>query len=66
MKKVTVYNVRKYDIVSDEIKRSRRMATREGALIMCAQIIEGSAIEIDESELESGEQWTRLDFRKSS
>jgi hypothetical protein len=35
------------------------MATAGGAAIMEAEIIPGTAIEIDESELERGEQWTR-------
>jgi hypothetical protein len=62
MAKVTVYKVKKYDIESDEFRTSRRMATREGAQLMGAMIIEHTAREIDECELEHGEQWTRRDF----
>lgn len=62
MAKVVVYRVKKYDILSDGYKSSRRMATREGARIMCAEVIEGTESEIDDSELESGEQWTLQGF----
>lgn len=62
MAKVTVYRVKKYDIGSDEFQISRRMATREGAQLMGAEIIENTEREIDDSELEHGEQWTRRDF----
>lgn len=62
MGKVTVYQIQKYDISQDAMVTSRRMATEEGARIMHARIIPDTGIEIDESELEAGEQWTRIDF----
>jgi hypothetical protein len=39
------------------------MATREGATIMKGEIIDNTAVEIDETQLESGEKWTPIDFR---
>jgi len=40
MAKVTVYNVKVYDISTDEQKISRRMATLEGAAKMQGTVIE--------------------------
>jgi hypothetical protein len=63
MAKVTVYRVRVYDGYSDERKLSTRMATREGVAIMRGTIVEDSAVEIEESQLERGEQWMPKNFR---
>jgi len=63
MAKVTVYKVRVYNVMTDEYVLSRRMATHEGAGIMKGEIIEDSAVEIDESQLELGEKWTPRDFK---
>jgi hypothetical protein len=38
------------------------MATRVGAEMMRGQIVENTAVEIDESQLEKGEQWTERGF----
>jgi len=39
------------------------MATREGAAkIPGSRVVEGTEIEIDESQLEPGNPWTPLDF----
>jgi hypothetical protein len=38
------------------------MATREGAKIMHGEIVEESAIEIDDADLEGGEPWTPRDW----
>ncbi|MFZ3181351.1 MAG: hypothetical protein WA156_14345 [Methylocystis silviterrae] len=62
MSKLTVYRVELYDVMNDAMKTSRRMATREGAAIMGGRIIEDSAVEIDASQLEPGEQWTAREF----
>ena len=62
MAKVTVYKVRIYDIQSDEFTLSRRMATVEGAARMRGDILENTAVEIDVSRLEPGEEWTPRDF----
>jgi hypothetical protein len=62
MSKVTVFKVGLYDVVNDARKTSLRMATREGAAMMGGWIIEGSAVEIDTSQLEPGEQWTPREF----
>ncbi|MGB8278088.1 MAG: hypothetical protein WCF20_09210 [Methylovirgula sp.] len=62
MAKVTVYRVKLYDVANDATLISRRMATPEGAKMMGGQIIEDTAVEIDEAQLENGEQWTERDF----
>jgi hypothetical protein len=63
MPKVTVYKVRKYDILAGETRIEPCVATREGAVIMGGEIVESSAVEIDESQLMPGEQWTPLNFK---
>jgi hypothetical protein len=63
MAKVTVYPIDIFDVMAGKILRSRRMATRAGAIIMRGTIVEAGAFEIDESQLERGEQWTPLDFK---
>jgi hypothetical protein len=52
-----------FDVMAGKILRSQRMAKRAGAIIMRGTIVENGAVEIDESELEKGEQWTPLDFK---
>lgn len=63
MAKITVYNVEVYDATTDEFTLSRRMATRKGAAMMGGDIIEESALAIDDSQLEPGAQWTATDFK---
>lgn len=63
MAKVTVYKVQVYNIMTDQSVLSRRMATREGAEIMKGKVIENTAVEIDETQIEPGEEWTPIDFR---
>ncbi len=63
MAKVTVYKVQVYNITTDQFVLSRRMATREGAKIMRGEVIENTAVEIDETQLEPGEKWTPRDFK---
>ena len=63
MDKVTVYKVKLYDVVNDEIIISARMATRRGAEIMKGTIIENTGIEIEASRLEPGQEWTPRGFR---
>ena len=60
---VRVYPVDIFDFMMGKILRSRRMATRQGAIIMRGTIVEAGAVEIDESQLEPGEQWTPIDFK---
>jgi hypothetical protein len=62
MPSVTVYKVQLYDVATDHPMISRRMATREGAEKMGGVILEDTAMEIDASQLESGEGWTPRDF----
>jgi hypothetical protein len=59
---VTVYKVRLYDISNDEMVVSRRMATVKGANMMGGDIIDGTEVEIDESQLEPGMEWTARGF----
>ena len=59
---VTVYKIRAYDITKDEFVTSRRMATIPSARIMGGDIVDGTEVEIDESQLEPGMQWTVRDF----
>ncbi len=63
---VEVYKVRVYDVTAGGFRVSRRMATEEGAKRMCGEIIEETRVEIDASCLESGEQWTPIDFTPKS
>ena len=62
MSTVTVYKVKRYDITRDEWIISSRMATRLGAVTMRGEVIEDTAIDIDVSQLEPGEQWTPPHF----
>ncbi|SDR63338.1 hypothetical protein SAMN05519103_08507 [Rhizobiales bacterium GAS113] len=62
MAKVTVYKVQLYDVMNDAPVISRRLATRKGAARMGGEIVDGSAIEIDASQLEPGEEWTPRGF----
>jgi hypothetical protein len=60
--KVTVYDVKIHDLATDKFVISRRMATHVGAKIMHGEVMEESATEIDEADLEKGEPWTPRDF----
>jgi hypothetical protein len=62
MGKATVYKVQLYDAANDEPITSRRLATRQGAEMMQGNVLENTAIEIDESQLEHGQQWTEKNF----
>jgi hypothetical protein len=62
MATVTVYKIEAYDIIADELRISRRMATVIGAAKMGGAAIKNTALDIDETLLESGEQWTARDF----
>ena len=65
MAKVTVYKVQLYDAVDDAPLISTRMATPRGAHMMGGDIIEGSGVDIEASQLEPGAQWTSRDFTPS-
>jgi hypothetical protein len=58
---VTVYNFRKYDIVSDDFIISARMATRIGIRQINAQIIRGTGIEINRADV-NGDGMTEVGF----
>jgi len=62
MAKITVFRAKSWDVANDAPQTSRRWFTREGAEAWNLVVIEGSAIEIDDSSLEPGEQWTRRGF----
>jgi hypothetical protein len=62
MARIKVYKVQLYNAVTDAPMISRRMATRQGAEIMQGVVLENTEIEIDESQLERGEQWTARGF----
>jgi hypothetical protein len=58
MTAVIVYRFKVWDQSAGEYKLSRRMATREGIEMCKGVALEDTAIEIDSSQLERGEQWT--------
>ena len=58
MTAVIVYRFKAWDQSAGEYKLSRRMATREGIEMCKGEALEDSAIEIDSSQLERGEEWT--------
>lgn len=62
MAKLIVHRVRVYDHRIGTVIVSRRMATEEGAKAMGGQIVPNTGVEIDACLLETGEQWTKLDF----
>jgi hypothetical protein len=62
MAQITIYRVDFYDIQNDTMLRSRRWFTRDGAERVNGLVLEDTALEIDESALEDGEQWTVRDF----
>jgi hypothetical protein len=54
MTTVAVYKFRKYDMASDHIQVSRRMATRQAILeIAQGEVLEETAVEVDASVIES-------------
>ncbi|GEC59210.1 hypothetical protein ACVIW2_000124 [Bradyrhizobium huanghuaihaiense] len=62
MARTTVYKVKLYNIATDEVVISRRMATYEGAAKMGGWPVEGTGHVIDLADLEPGEEWTPRDF----
>ncbi|MBY3614971.1 hypothetical protein [Rhizobium bangladeshense] len=62
MAKIMVYQVQQYDITTDNVQISRRWWTKEGAAKFCFQLIESSGVEIEEPDLEPGEQWTPIGY----
>lgn len=56
MAKTTVYQVKLYDVATDEVLVSRRSGQDGG------WIVEGTGFVIDQTDLESGEEWTARDF----
>jgi hypothetical protein len=66
MDKITVYKVGLYDTQNDETRTSRRMATIQGAAMMGGWTIAGTEVEINQSQLEPGMQWTARDFNPNA
>ena len=66
MPNVTVYKIKCFDVMKGGERILGCMATRSGARLLGDEfeIIEGSGIEIDASQLERGEPWTPLDFTR--
>ena len=62
MAKITVYKVKLYNVATDESVISKRMATPAGAKKMGGEIVVGTAVDIDASQLEPGEEWTPRNF----
>jgi hypothetical protein len=60
--KITVYRVRRYDITTDAYAELRRLVTEKGAQMICGEIMRGTAVEIDEGDLEAGEEWTPVGY----
>jgi hypothetical protein len=52
MRKRAVHKFQKYSIETDELKMSRRYGTREAIKKVGGEVIEGSEIEIDASQLD--------------
>jgi hypothetical protein len=62
MAAINVYRADFYDIRNDEMQRSRRWFTREGAQLAGGVVVERTVSVIDSSLLEDGQQWTVRDF----
>jgi hypothetical protein len=62
MPKVMVYLMKRYDIMTDETRVRPKMATRKRAEELKCEVIEGSGIEIDASQLDHDEEYTPRDF----
>ncbi len=63
--RVQVYNVELYNLETDGMQKSRRMATKGGAEKMGGTIIPETCVLITSDQLENGEEWTALDFKAS-
>lgn len=61
--KVQVYKFKAFDIRAGKDVVSRRMATRKRIETMGGTLIENTGIEINESQLEHGQEWTPIDFK---
>jgi hypothetical protein len=60
--KVSNFKRRSWDGHTDQYQTSTRMATRQGVESIGGTVIEGTEVEIDETQLEPGEQWTPKNF----
>ena len=67
MPTVMVYKVKCFDVVRGEERILRSMATRSGARLLGYgfEIVEGSGLEVDPSQLEYGELWTHAGVSKA-
>ena len=64
MPNVTVFKIKCFDVIKGEERILGRLATRSGARLLGDgfDIIEGTGIEVDASQLERGETCTQSDF----
>ena len=64
MATVTIYRFDVYEISSDSVRRSRRWGTRDAIeRIACGRVVEETALEVDESVIESDiPGFTVIDF----
>ena len=64
MPKVTVFKIKCFDVIKGEERILGRLATRSGARLLGDgfEIIEGTGMEVDASQLERDETWTQSDF----
>jgi hypothetical protein len=60
MTTLIVYSFQAWDQSTGEYKLSRRMAPRKGIEMCKVTALEDTAIEIDSSQLERGEEWTPI------
>ena len=65
MARVTVYRFRVYDVLSDQMRLSRRMATRESINgIARGEVLEKTAVEVEDSAVGTEiPGMTAIDFR---
>jgi hypothetical protein len=67
MRKMVVFKFQKYSIDSDQIRESRRYGTRDAIKKIGGEVIEGSEIEIDASQLDKEmDGFTPRDFRPTT
>ena len=64
MPNVTVFKIKCFDVIKGEERILGRLATRSGARLLGDgfEIIEGTGMEVDASQLERDETWTQSDF----
>ena len=59
---VTVYRAESTDGLTASTMHSRRWFTRQGAEAEAVKLLEDTATDIDDKDLEHGQQWTPIDY----